>query len=709
MKFKRRFDGFLSEEHIKQQLLTLALILVASFFIFWGVSAIFFPGDFSWRQIIALYLDPGVFDAYSDKHTWFPLVITFVGIFVFTALLITVFTNVFSNISDAYRKGERRYSGMKDHTLILGANRMLIGMLTALKDDESVKSILIMTSSPVESLRDNIEAYFGDKKFMKKITFYFDERNNEQNLIDACAKYAKEIFIIGEDGEVDHDSVSISCCEKLEKICKDSPHSVHCFLVLDNQSSADIYHYHNKKFSQQTKLLVDVVDIKEYVAEQTLLGKNGDDQLPIDGKGIKADTEQYVHFIISGMTPMAKAMAITAAHLCHFPNFDPKTGRRKTVITFVDYDRKRKRDIFVSEHQNLFDLSHYSDISFDADGNCIKKAHKPDEQYGDFLDIEWEFIDADISSPEAKGYLSKAANDCGQQLAIAICQESQEDNMSAALHLPAPLYDKSKSIPIYVHLWKQGDAITKANATGQFGNIYCFGTGTSADRDPLFRKRLARGQRVNYVYSTMSDENPLYSPEESLKMWYNCKESDKFSSIYCANSLIIKQNSFGEDLTSIGEVLYEVEHRRWLLSVLMLGQKAIVSTKRDEIKAIVLAERMRYPKEGKDKKIVLESGELNDESILNQSWRVLDILEIKKDGLFNKDNENDKEELWSLKMRVSPSWRILKRVKDKVFLHIDIDSYEGLVDKEEKEKDETLMINTEFIFEKTTGIKKMVN
>ena len=115
------------------------------------------------------------------------------------------------------------------------------------------------------------------------------------------------------------------------------------------------------------------------------------------------------------------------------------------------------------------------------------------------------------------------------------------------------------------------------------------------------------------------------------------------------------------------------------------------------------------PKEGKDKKIVLESGELNDESILNQSWRVLDILEIKKDGLFNKDNENDKEELWSLKMRVSPSWRILKRVKDKVFLHIDIDSYEGLVDKEEKEKDETLMINTEFIFEKTTGIKKMVN
>lgn len=661
MLFKRRFDGFLSEEHIKQQLLTLALILVASFFIFWGVSAIFFPGDFNWRQIIALYLDPGVFDAYGDKHTWFPLMITFVGIFVFTALLITVFTNVFSNISDAYRKGERRYSGIKNHTLILGANRMLIGMLTALKEDESVKSILIMTSSPVESLRDKVEAYFGDKKFMKRITFYFDERNNAENLKEACAKFAKEIFIIGEDNEVDHDSVSISCCEKLEKICKDSPHSVHCFLVLDNQSSAEIYHYHNRKFSQETQLLVDVVDIKEYVAEQTLLGKNGENQLPIDGKGIKADTEQYVHFIVSGMTPMAKAMAITAAHLCHFPNFDTKTGNRKTVITFIDYDIKRKRDIFVSEHQTLFDLSHYSDISFDDDYNPIIKTHKPDEQYGDFLDIAWEFIDADISSPEAKKYLSAAAADQGQQLAVAICQESQENNMSAALHLPPLLYDKHKNIPIYVHLWEQGDAITKANATGQFGHIYCFGTGTSADKDPLFKKRLARGQRVNFVYSTMHDKNPQFTPEASLRMWYNCKESDKFSSIYCANSLLIMQNSFMEDLTDIGEPLYKVEHRRWVLSVLLLGQKAYPTIMREELKDTVREERNRYP--NKAKRFRLESGEV-----------------------------------------VSPKWEELCSLAKSGFRHIDIDTYEGLTDQEEKLKDGVLMVNWAFILENTNEI-----
>lgn len=651
----------MSEEHIWQQLLTLAAVLVASFFVFWGVSALFFPGDYKWQEIIALYLDPGVFDSYSDKHTWFPLIITFVGIFVFTALLITVFTNVFSNISESYRKGERRYNGLRGHTLILGANRMLIGMLSELKRDGSTNDILIMTSSPVEELRDKIEAYFGDKKFMSRLTFYFDERNNEANLKEACARNAKDVYIIGEDGEVDHDSVSISCCEKLEVVCKDSPNPVHCFLVLENQSSAEIYHYHNGKFSQGTQLQVDVVDIKEYVAEQTLLGLNGDNQLPIDGNGIKPDTEQYVHFIISGMTPMAKAMALTAAHLCHFPNFDTKTGALKTVITFIDYDIKRKRDVFVSEHQYLFMLSHYSDISFDANGKMSVKAHTPDNEYGDFLDVEWEFVDADISSPEAKVYLTVAANDSAQQLAIAICQESQEDNMSAALHLPATIYDWSQNIPIYVHLWEQGDAITKAYDTKQFGHIYCFGTGTSADKDPLFKKRLERGQRVNFVYNSLycSDGRKLGSVVDE---WYKTSESSKFSSIYNANSIPIKRHSFGEDISSVDSVsLCKTEHRRWVLAELLLGFKPFKQIELTKIKEAVSKDIQDY----------------------NLSHHALNAT---------KD--------------YSPTWKAAWNSRRIDFRHVDIVSFDNLIDKTEQEKDVALMVNIPFILGKTNSVLK---
>lgn len=664
MRLKRRFDGLLSEGHTKQQLLLLIVILLASFFVFWGISSLFFHSSFNWKEIVALYLDPGVFGNEMGRYDVFRLIITLFGIFVFTALLITVFTNVFSNISDAYKKGERRYKKLKGHTVILGSNKLLLGMLRCLRKEGEKNTILIVTSSPVESLRDKIEAYFGDKKFMNRLTFYFDERDNESNLREARVKYAKEIYIIGENGEVDHDSVSINCCEKLEKLCSDAPHSVHCFLVLENQSSAEIYHYYTGKFSQNTKLLVDVVDINEYVAEQTLLGLNGEGQLSIDGTGVKQDSDKYVHFVVSGFTPMAKAMALTAAHLCHFPNYDSETGKRKTVISFIDSDIKRKRDLFVSEHQNLFLLSHYSDISFDSDGETIIKRHSPDERYGDFLDVSWEFIDADISSPEAKRYLLESVESRRQQLALAICQDTQENNMSAALHLPTPLYDKTKNIPIYVHLWEHGDAITKANETGQFGHIYSFGAGTSADRDPLFKERLKKGMRVNYVYCTMNEQNPQYDEKESIDKWYANKESDKFSSIYCANSLKIKQHSFGDNLTSTGESLCEVEHRRWVMSVLLLGHKAYPLDERKKLKDTVSRERSRYPEKGK--RDVLENGE-----------------------------------------RVSPKWEELRGIAKSVFLHIDIDSYENLVDQEEKEKDEVLMVNSDFILGKIDLIRKV--
>lgn len=640
MKFKRRFDGFLSEEHIVQQLLALILVLVASFFIFWGISALFYGSIFQWQDIIALYLDPGVFGG-AGEHDAFRLIITFVGIFVFTALLITVFTNVFSNISEAYKKGERRYKGLRGHTVILGANRMLMGMLSRLRTDGSNNPILIMTTSPVESLRDKVEAYFGDEHFMNRLYFYFDERDNENNLKEACIIEAKEVFIIGEEGEVDHDSVSISCCEKLEKICAGPGLAIKCFLVLDSQSSADVYHYYGRKFSDNTRLKVDVIDIKEYIAEQTLLGLNGNEQLPIDGRGIGKESDKYLNFIVYGFTPMAKAMTRTAALLCHFPNFDEKANAKRTVITVIDSDIKSKMNRFISEYSNLFSLSHYKYITFDDNGEISTIHFKPLKEYGDFLDIEWVFVDTDISSLECKNYVESLANDEYQTLAVAICQESQANNISTALHLPEKIYDKARNIPIYVHLWERGDVINKAYETGQFGNIYCFGTGTIADRDPLFRDRLDRGQRVNSVYAK------LYNGPE----WYDSIEANKFSSIYCANSIPVKERSFGENLLEQNYDVCATEHRRWVIGELLLGFKAYTERERTDYKQKVVSETLEYGTKSK-----------------------------------------------------SETWKWLKSQRGITYKHIDIDAFDSLVDEEEKRKDIAIVVNIPYILSEINEI-----
>ena len=51
--------------------------------------------------------------------------------------------------------------------------------------------------------------------------------------------------------------------------------------------------------------------------------------------------------------------------------------------------------------------------------------------------------------------------------------------------------------------------------------------------------------------------------------WYDAKESDKFASIYCANALNFRWVNF--DPNGDREPLYEAEHRRWMMTKLLMG------------------------------------------------------------------------------------------------------------------------------------------
>jgi hypothetical protein len=55
-------------------------------------------------------LDPGSFSSTEEPATLFQLIITIIGAVVFTSLLITTISNIFSNIAEAYRNGESNIS-----------------------------------------------------------------------------------------------------------------------------------------------------------------------------------------------------------------------------------------------------------------------------------------------------------------------------------------------------------------------------------------------------------------------------------------------------------------------------------------------------------------------------------------------------------------------------------------------------------------------
>jgi hypothetical protein len=599
MRLHRKIDGLLSEGR-GMQLIWLAIILIASFFVFWGISEfVFRDGVFKWQDIIAMYLDPGVF-AGAGRHDFFRLFITIFGVFFFAAMLISVVSNIFENISESYKKGETRYR-FDNQVLILGANHLLFGMLSKLREkcqnDVSYKSIpiIIMTTQPIEFLRDRIEAYFGDPTFMRHITLYFDERDLLSNLKAACADRASSIFIIGEDGEDNHDAVNLKCLKELQELCDNSKyllkhqsHVISCCVVMESQTTMSVFHYKERGDKNDShndfsnKLHIDIVNANEYEAEQVIASESFpsiDRSLDKHGNvipGIRPESDQSVHLVIYGLTQMGRAFATTAANQMHYPNF--KNGLHRSKITFIGENIKKPMDDFCSRYSNLFKMSHSTYVRFDEDDNVVLCKKDPDEEYDDYLDIEWQFIDSHPSSPNVSNLIKDWAKDKSQALNIAVCYGTSSENTTIALHLPKEVYDQYLNIPIFIHIRDNNEIIEKACKTKQFGNLFPFGAASTQVSDPLFERRASLGKRVNFIYDRLYGDKIHDTAEQA---WYSndCAEWSKLSSIYSGISAYAKSRSFPSSLK--GELddkeiesLCEVEHRRWTMAEFLLGYSA---------------------------------------------------------------------------------------------------------------------------------------
>ncbi len=118
-----------------------------------------------------------------------------------------------------------------------------------------------------------------------------------------------------------------------------------------------------------------------------------------------------------------------------------------------------------------------------------------------------------------------------------------------------------------------------------FGCLTCYGE-ASPDNDALLLRRSLRGKRVNYVYDKQYGNPPATSAEEA---WAGLSFAHKLSSIASANSIPLKLRAFGLEPTQASidaldddtiEALSEVEHRRWMASVLLMGYSAAPAAER---------------------------------------------------------------------------------------------------------------------------------
>ncbi len=553
-----------------------------------------------WR-VVELLLDPGSFCNSSDNggNVLFQLAITLAGAVVFTSLLINAVGNFLERRIDRYRNGGIAYE-VDDHILIIGARSMLANLIKTLlgKPENTKRDIVILTSKDAEEVRSYIFSEIPKEK-SRNIYVYFGSRTRKETLDKLDAHQSKTIYILGEDDEPAHDSVNMKCYEILKETCRNSRRIIDCFMVLDRLTSIQLFYYKQDNTSSGM-LRLTVINSLENVAQRVLVSRfyrDGKLYPSLDRNGLTARDDKFVHFIIVGMSPIGYAMAATAAHVCHFPNFHSKGLRTK--ITFIHADIKQEMNFFLGRYNALMSLSYWKYVNFENPDLSTssfpnKRYISPTHDEKGFLDIEWEFLDGGIETPDVRNYLEECAlrNDKSEILTIALCDNEPETNASIALFLPEIISEKQ--IPLLVYQ-PGGDQILRVvNDSVLFSNIFPFGMKTDAF-DIHYHERMRHARRIKYLYDQGENFTKMPKDDELTENWFETQYAFQQSNMYAANSIPFKLRSMTHDKskepskTEI-ELMARTEHNRWNMERLLMGFRPYEFSERIEFKQILVSE-----------------------------------------------------------------------------------------------------------------------
>ena len=228
---------------------------------------------------------------------------------------------------------------------------------------------------------------------------------------------------------------------------------------------------------------------------------------------------------------------------------------------------------------------------------------RPEGQYGDFIDVEWEFVKGTVDDDWVREMLVNCATDPGEVLSVALCADSADENYRQSIHLPSELYYNSESdnqlCPnIYVYQPQSGALLRAAQSEVMYlSNLIPFGE-WGRGYDPLLIRQTAAAKRVNYLYQKETSGKQFVAMPTDVAlldaMWQQLSLSEKMSDICSATALYAELRGLGMtanegcqplDNPAVVEAFSRIEHARWNMEKLMAGFVPMPATSRDGLYA----------------------------------------------------------------------------------------------------------------------------
>lgn len=517
-------------------------------------------------------------DDKANVSSWewiFIVLFNLFGLAVLNGVILTLLVNWISNRKDRHDKGEARYDYVfsRPHSVIIGGHKIVASLTRDLMSRGNVEYILIQTRRNPELIRKEVAAEINNDKLINRIVIYSGDRTSRHELKELRLDTAKEVYIIGESPKIDgtgHDSISMQTWKIINSICnRPIQERIPCHVMFEYQSSFSAFQLTDLNLEYCRSFRFIPFSIYENWAQQVLIDGRKDGEsyyTPLDGSnGLPYSSGQRVHLIIVGMSKMGMSLAVEAAHLAHFPNFNnPHVGHPRTLITFIDRNAKREMLHFMGKFRELFKLARWRyvkapdeivpldkknwkiyDSSTDMSGRPAEDTyhwHDPmkDEKYdspyfGDYLgenliDIDFEFIEGDVALPSIQKYLADACADCSSvvkdvvkessdigtdassKTTIAVCFPVDVEAISAALYFEPSVYDYVQQI--WVQQSESGAMVEaiRSGSTGKdnakFSVLRPFGMIEKCDY--LSRINSLLPKIVAYAYECVGKENSLF-------------------------------------------------------------------------------------------------------------------------------------------------------------------------------------------------------
>lgn len=585
-------------------------------------------GDIGWWDSLRLFIDSNSILDKRDPDDFGNVVLLAtecLGTILFSGLIVSIITNVISLKVDSIKSGRVHYK-LKNHVVVIGYDNIVPSIISEITSSPKYRDskIILQTNESIDMVRSALLAKLTMSN-LQRVTLIHAPRQSKEELGLLCTINARDIFIVGDRSQSDHDAENMNTFETLVSIHRKAEITKAVPLMIWFENEASYAALQLNDVSDEWKKFFDFKPYNFYKRWANLLltkSEYSKDDTRIvypefDHKGITADSDKHVHLIIIGMNRMGTALAKEAAHLLHFPNFKEETGANKTRITFIDDNADREMNFFMGRLPGYFNIIKkpiYTDLTrkekeaTDSQDTCCKAAN--------FLDIQFEFVKGRVESEEVREWIKKQLNVETAIVTIAICIHNPSQSFGMAMYLPEEVYTRGRDdlsnpwnvnnedlvVNIFVRQEETGSLIkafgdaAKADSSKnkRYANIYPFGMQDNSFSLDYHSNRLAMA--FNYIYEYYFKYNnvlPDSLPDMNVlaEYWGKLSTALKWSNLYLADSIEFKLRSIGLTLeeakyatisdSQIEDLAY-TEHCRWNMEKLLMGYRTLTDKERNE-------------------------------------------------------------------------------------------------------------------------------